>query len=142
MRDGALLVDGGIANNLPGDILIERYGGKLISVNVSPEKEMVPSFNKFPNQSKLLLKKIFLKKKFNKEYGSMNIPTLGDIMMRAVMASSAYKVKEVSKMSHIFLTPPIEKFGLLDFHAVDELVELGYKYTMEELEKNDLSKLI
>ena len=46
------------------------------------------------------------------------------------------------KISHIFLTPPIERFGLLDFHAVDELVELGYKYTMEELEKNDLSKLI
>jgi len=71
----------------------------------------------------------------------MNIPTLGNILMRAVMASSAHKVKEVAKMSHIFLNPPIEKYGMMDFEAVDELVELGYKYTMNELEKYDLTKL-
>ena len=98
--------------------------------------------DKFPNQSRLLLKKIFFKKKFEKEYGTMNIPTLGNILMRSVMASSAHKVKEVAKMSHIFLNPPIEKYGMMDFGAFDELVELGYKYTMNELEKYDLSKLV
>jgi predicted acylesterase/phospholipase RssA len=34
-HDGQVLVDGAVLNNLPGDIMQERFGGRLVAVDVS-----------------------------------------------------------------------------------------------------------
>ena len=140
--NGSLFVDGGLINNMPGDILKERYNSKLISVNVSPEKDLVPNFSEFPNQTKYLLKKMFLRKKFKKDYGNMEIPNLASIMVRSIMVGSAKKTNEVAKISEIYLSPPTDNFKMLDYDNLEKITEVGYKYAVEELSKYDLNQII
>ena len=140
--NGSLFVDGGLINNMPGDILKERYNSKLISVNVSPEKDLVPNFSEFPNQTKYLLKKMFLRKKFKKDYGHIDIPNLASIMVRSIMVGSAKKTNEVAKISEIYLSPPTDNFKMLDYDNLEKITEVGYKYAVEELNKYDLNQII
>jgi len=137
IKEKSLFVDGGLINNMPGDILLDRFGGKLISVSVSPEEDMVATYDKFPPQLSHFLKNILFKTKKSKK----NIPNIGDILMRSIMVSSAAKSIEVEKMSDIFLNPKVDNVGMLEFDSIDESVKLGYDYTMRELEKMDISKL-
>ncbi len=51
IQTGDLLVDGGIVNNQPGDIMKASCGGPVIVVNVSPKKELTvdASLNEMPS---------------------------------------------------------------------------------------------
>tara|TARA_X000001036_G_scaffold318350_1_gene296758 strand:+ start:190 stop:2436 length:2247 start_codon:yes stop_codon:yes gene_type:complete len=138
IKGDSFLVDGGLINNMPGDIMLDKFGGKLISVSVSPEEDMVANFNKFPPQASYFIKKMI----FGKNNKNEDIPNLADILMRSIMVSSSAKQLEVEKMSDLFLNPKVDNVGMLDFDSIDESVDLGYKHTMEELEKNDISKLL
>ena len=71
----------------------------------------------------------------------MDIPNLGDILMRSIMVSSAAKSLEVKKLSDIFLNPKIDGVGMLEFDSIEKSVEVGYSYTMKKLEKIDLNLL-
>ena len=137
IKGKSLLVDGGLINNMPGDILLDRFGGKLISVSVSPEEDMVANFDRFPHQASHLLKKLLFKTKKS----DLDVPNIGDILMRSIMVSSAAKSLEVEKISDIFLNPKVDNVGMLEFESIDESVEIGYNYTMKKLEKIDLNKL-
>jgi NTE family protein/lysophospholipid hydrolase len=137
IQGDSLLVDGGLINNMPGDILLNRYGGKLISVSVNTEKDLFAQFDKFPPQASYFIKKLLFKKK--KE--DVDIPNLIDILMRSIMVSSAAKSLEVEKMSDIFLNPKVDGIGMLEFDSIDESVEIGYNYTMKKLEEIDINVL-
>ena len=39
------------------------------------------------------------------------------------------------------LRPPVGNFGVLDFRAAKELVEVGYRYTVEQLQGANLADL-
>ena len=137
IQENSLLVDGGLINNMPGDILVNRYGGKLISVSVSPEEDMIAKFDEFPPQASYFIKRLLFKKKD----GDLDIPNLADILMRSIMVSSAAKSLEVEKMSDIFLNPKVDGVGMLEFESIVESVELGYSYTMKKLEEIDINQL-
>ena len=51
----SLLVDGGLINNQHGDILLKKFGGKLLNVNVTPEADLIPNFDIYPDQKKLCI---------------------------------------------------------------------------------------
>ena len=134
----SLYVDGGLINNLPGDILKQIFNSKLISINVSPEKELVPSFDQFPNQTTLVMKKLFSKKNFKNQFGGMDIPTIGSIMVRSIMVGSASKTNEVADLSELYLNIPTNGFSMLNYDRSDELIELGYNYTIKKLEDTNI----
>ena len=76
---------------MPGDIMLKKYGGKLISVSVSPQEDLDAKFNDFPNQSSYFIKKLLrMNKKFPHE-----IPGLSNILMRSIFVASSNKIKEV-----------------------------------------------
>ena len=142
IENNSLFVDGGLMNNLPGNILKEKYNSKIISINVSPEVELEPKFEKFPNQNNLFLKKLFLNKRYRAEYGHLNIPTLGEIMIRSIMTGSANKTKEVAEMSEIFFDVPTNGYSMTDFIGAKSLIKKGYDYARERLNNYDLSETL
>lgn len=142
IEDKSLYVDGGLINNMPGDILKKTFKSKLISINVSPEKELVPNFDSFPNQTKMVLKKLFSKKKFNNQFEQLNIPTLSSILVRSIMVGSAKKTNEVANLSEIYLNIPTDGFSMLNYSQMDELIDIGYNYTDKKLKTYNLSKTL
>ena len=61
--------------------------------------------------------------------------------MRSILVGSSAKSREVENISDLFLNPKIDNVGMLEFDSIDESVEIGYKYTMDYLEKHDFSNL-
>ena len=137
IKDTSFLVDGGLINNMPGDIMLKKYGGKLISVSVSPQEDLDAKFNDFPNQSSYFIKKLLrMNKKFPHE-----IPGLSNILMRSIFVASSNKIKEVIDLSDLFLDLQVKDVGLLEFEKIDESVEFGYEYAMKKLKNFDKSSL-
>ena len=79
------------------------------------------------------------KNKYDNEFGNLDIPTLGNIMVRSIMVGSAKKTKEVADLSEIYLNIPTDGFAMLDYKKIDELIELGYNHTTTNLNDYDLS---
>lgn len=124
-EDGGLLIDGGVMNNVPGDVMQQLHGGRVIAVDVTPEKDLAVS-GPYPEAAsgwRLLL-----------ERKSTNLPSILAIMMRTVMLSSAHHLRRVSGSFDLYIHPPMERFGMFDWHSLDPIVESGYRAAREALD--------
>jgi NTE family protein/lysophospholipid hydrolase len=121
-----LLVDGGVVNNLPGDVMRTRCGGLVIAVNVSPEEELPVSEEGLPSQWRIFWNRIlpFQPKR-------IDAPSILDILMRTTTLASASRSAQVARSVDLYLHPPIDSYGMLEFEKMEELIECGYAYTME-----------
>lgn len=121
-----LLVDGGVVNNLPGDVMKKKCGGgPVIAVNVSPEEEVGIGAGGFPSPWKIFWSRVL---PFTTK---ITVPGMLDILMRTTMLASANRTAQVKNSVDLYLRPPIDGFGMLEFEKMSELVEVGYRYTLD-----------
>ncbi len=99
-----LLVDGGVLNNLPVNLLTERSEGPILAVGIA----MGGSGGAGPRRS-----------------GPPKIPALGDTLMRTMMIGSGGAVQTALDRGAVVLTPPPLGVGLLEFHQLDVVVQAG-----------------
>jgi predicted acylesterase/phospholipase RssA len=142
VKGKSLLVDGGLINNLPGDILLKKFGGKLLSVNVSPEADLIPNFDVYPNQKNYAFNKVLFKNMFRKDYLDLNVPTIVNIMLRSIMVGSSHKSNEVADLSDVYLRPPVFHFAMGDLDKAEEIAQIGYEYTINKLNRVQISELL
>lgn len=132
LSDGTdLLVDGGVLDNLPSGIMRELCGGRVISVDVSPSQDLRVPESGLPSPWKLMTQKISPLKNAEK------VPNVLEILVRSGTLSSIRSASQSRRAVDLYLHPPLENFGLFDFDRLEELVEIGYRDTMEQLEKGD-----
>jgi predicted acylesterase/phospholipase RssA len=129
MRDGNVFVDGALVNNLPGDIMRKRSCQKVIVVDVGSETTFAFQFAEFPSPWQYLWNGIL---PFRKR---VKAPNIAAVLMRATEAGSHQKTDEVKRDADLCLRPPIDEFGVLEFEAIDRIVEVGYRYACEKLEQ-------
>jgi NTE family protein/lysophospholipid hydrolase len=123
-----LLVDGGVINNLPADVMRARCSGKVIAVNVSPSEELkVPTDMQLPSSWDIFLSKYVPGRK------PINHPKMMDILMRTTMLASNARTKLTIRDADVYLRPPVTRFGMLEFKSFDNIVNAGYEYAMENL---------
>ena len=130
--DGDLLVDGGVTNNLPVDIMRGTCdGGTVIAVDVRPKVDMrqKESFDKAISGWQVL------RRGMNPFADSMEVPTIANVLMRTALLGSSSAQAANARDADFCLYPPVAHAGLLDFHAFDDLVEIGYQHAKEELQK-------
>jgi predicted acylesterase/phospholipase RssA/CRP-like cAMP-binding protein len=127
-----LLVDGGLVNNLPLDIMAERCHGPIIAVDVFPYWS---SDHHKPRPATGLLR--YLRPAFMG-------PRLFDILMHATFAGSEFRT-ERSLSSHppaLYLTPSTAGFRILDWRAYEGLYRAGYDVAKQELESGKLPRTL
>ena len=127
LHDGHLLVDGGLFNNLPSDVMRELGVGSVIAVNVSPDDEMHVDLEALPTNREMFWKRLFGRK------SGPTLPRLGDILVRTMVLSSQQKLQDNTASADLLLKVPVERFGTLQWEAIDELIQLGYEFTRERL---------
>jgi len=129
------LVDGALFNNIPADIMKEITGGFVIMVNVSPDEDfkMPDLYKEIPSDLEILGSHI------NPFKSKIPIPSILDIMMRSIMVGSANKENQTIKVADFNFCPPVSRFGLLEFDAIDEIVDVGYQYAKERI--SELKKI-
>lgn len=60
------------------------------------------------------------------------------VISRVATVTSAKDRSEVRKRADLIIEPPVSDFGLLEWDAIDTLVELGYQSTLETLKNEDI----
>ena len=128
LERGSVLVDGGVINNLPGDVMRDRSCRRVVLVDVGSEREFMYALREVPSPWTLLRNRLL---PFGKRLEVFNI---ADVMLRTTDVASMQRTREVKKVADVCLRPPIDRYGLLEFESLDELVDVGYRYGMERLE--------
>jgi predicted acylesterase/phospholipase RssA len=129
LSGGHMLVDGGVLNNQPGDLLKETCGGPVIVSSVSPRKEvtMDEAYTEMPSPWRVL------RSRLNPFENTIKVPGIPATMIRAMMVASNRKSREVEMDADFYLRPPIDRFRLDDMAKVEEIAEVGYQYTKNEI---------
>jgi predicted acylesterase/phospholipase RssA len=128
-----LLIDGGVLDNLPSGIMKTLCGGKVIAVNVSPSRDkdftIDDTFKGIPSPSRILWSRL------NPLKESINFPNIIDVMIRTTMLSSVHKANWVQAEADLYLRPPVDHFGLIEYEAIDEIVQAGYEHAQEKIQE-------
>ena len=126
---GDLLIDGGVLNNLPGDIMKKICGGMVIVVDVSPQKDLtVDSMTeRAPTSWEILASRV------NPLQETIMVPNVLAIMMRTVMLSSTQTSHEIARDVDLYLRPPIDKFSLFEWKSLEKLADVGYEFARIKL---------
>jgi predicted acylesterase/phospholipase RssA/CRP-like cAMP-binding protein len=127
LHDGAVHVDGGVMNNLPGDIM-RRHAGIVITVDVDSRENMSPGFAEFPSASKIFWSRIWPWKK------RIVTPNIAEIMMATIMTGCRKNADSVKEDADLSLEPPVQGIGILDFKTFEKTARAGYEYTRERLD--------
>ncbi|MEO5746387.1 MAG: DHA2 family efflux MFS transporter permease subunit [Ornithinibacter sp.] len=98
--DGRLLIDGGVLDNLPTDLLVRRDEGPVVAVTIG-------TGGGAPRE------------------GRPRVPALGDTLMRTMMISSGGAVEAARRQGAWVLSPSSMGVGLLEFHQLDRMVQSG-----------------
>ena len=131
--DGQLLVDGGVMNNVPIDVMDRRCtGGTVIAVNVGGGGASGLASSNYWNYSGWGHLRHRLTSKSEKKH----VTNIIDILLWTTTLSSKRHLQQIvaSGLVDLYLTPPVQGFDLLGFDAFEKLYEIGYEYTRERLE--------
>jgi len=125
--DGQLLVDGGLLNNLPGDVMAQFNCERVIVVNVSPVGRLTTTCREMPSVWRQLGSRLGFR------IDRPDIPNILDILDSSIMVTSNARSMAVSQDADYSLQLPVSGFKMLQFDAIDQLVRLGYEYTRERI---------
>lgn len=125
-RDGRVLVDGGVIDNLPVSDMRRRVFGPIVAVDVGGEYRLPATLQEdyLPPWWKLL----------PELFGERRRPRIGQILLRSGMVNSALSTQRARKLSRLLLTPPLEGIDLLDWDCFERAETAGYQYAIEQLE--------
>jgi len=129
--NGELHVDGGVLDNLPVDVMREICDGIVIANNVSPKVDLNVAGSSEATHSGWYYMMNTLKPSSKK----LEMPGILNTLMRSGMLSSIQAINVSKAMADIYMSPPIEKFQLLNFGAANEIEEVGYKYALDVMNK-------
>ncbi len=128
LYDGIVHVDGGVMNNLPGDIM-RKKAGIVITVDVDSRENMSPGFAAFPSPSRIIWSRILPWKK------AISTPNVAEIMMATIMTGCRKSADRVKEDADLSLEPPVRGIGILDFKAIEATAQAGYEYTLGMLDR-------
>ena len=128
-----LLVDGGVFNNMPVDVMARTGVKTIIAVDLRPGQKQPPklAFNEVPDWWTLVLDRF--RSRARRRYGE--IPSMMTTLMAANTLNSEEKMSQVVVDVDLLFKPDVRRFGLLEWKSFDLLVDQGYKHAREVLAK-------
>lgn len=126
-----LLVDGGLMNNLPIDVMSTIAQGPVIGVDVAGDEALVAEGEDFNDQPWLSLFRKQLK----------GAPSIVSILMRSGTVGNEVQRRHAREKADLLFDPPLPGLGLRSWHAFDEATAAGYAHASEVIEQNGLDFL-
>ena len=126
--EGRMLVDGGVLNNLPVDVMAATGEGPVIGVDVTNRFEPPAT----PENSGNGAGRLRLRRRAARE--DLPLPGLTETLTRALMLGSVDTTEVARKHAELVIRPPNEGVGMLEFHQLDRMREAGRRAALEALE--------
>jgi NTE family protein len=103
VRKEHVLIDGGILNNLPVDVMVASEPGPVIAVDVMRRIEAADL----------------------ESSGRSAIPTIVETLARATVLGSIERAEGNRQLATLMVTPDVHGLGLRDFRRIDEALDAG-----------------
>ncbi len=127
--NGDLLVDGGVLNNLPVNVMRRFSEGPVVAVDVSPAVDLAADHGhvRVPSPWRLMLNAV--KRKASRRY----FPSIFQILYRTAVLSSIRSAKGAKREADLCIEPPVGGFETLEMDSIERIVEVGYDAARQEL---------
>lgn len=127
IENGELLIDGGILDNLPVDVMRRQCKGLVIAADLTAEDDMLYEREHLPGSWE------YIRNYSKYQRDSHPAPIVHRVALKATMLSSRRELESAKASADLYLNPPVGGFDMLAWERFDELVELGYRYAREQL---------
>lgn len=134
-RQNMYLVDGGVVNNVPGDVLKKQGMDIVIAVDVTPKREvhLMPTPNVVSDSHQNFLTRLWQSgKQLKQQYGTIVLPR---IIMRVMAIEGLEITRNKAQYFDIHIRPNLEAFDLFDFRKLRQIIETGEQAGRQELPK-------
>lgn len=131
-----LLIDGGVLNNIPIDVM-RRYSNssKIIASNISSKHSFQPTPLPYSLSGWKLL--------YNKFLGKKTLPiSLGELVLQLLTISSQQNTERVMSMADYGISLKVEQFGILDFKKYKEITDAGYQQAKTQFTIQSVAELL
>jgi len=131
-QSGDLLVDGGVLNNLPIDVMHNLCsGGNIIAVDISPKIDLANNdeFSVSVSGLRLLLSRLnpFRSKRYR--------PSIFDVLSRSITLAAVNRSmrQEEQDLASLYLLLPVESIGTLEYDQLERISNLGYASSIKQV---------
>jgi lysophospholipid hydrolase len=131
IEKGEILVDGGLVNNVPVDIMRSMCHGAVCAVDVSEQLEFKSTLEESYSVSGWNL----LWRRLNPFATKLDLPNIFNILYRTTTIGGLQAVETVKAAADLYLIPPVSQFGIFDWRGIDRIIDAGYRYGLEILAK-------
>lgn len=128
LHKGELLVDGGLLDNLPDGVMRELGGRRVIVSNVSVKEDEEFLCERVPAVREVLWSRL------RRGASPVRFPSLMEVVLRSALLASIKREAEAMRDADLWFRPPIERFSLMDFSALDDIAAVGYEHARERLQ--------
>jgi NTE family protein len=128
---GQVHVDGGVIDNFP--VRAMRRLGRGVTIGVDIDTGGALSAGETVEDGWSAWQ--FFRRLIWKRRETLPIPSIVRILLRSALVASAERSREDREACDLLIVPPMDRFDLLDWTSFDQAIEIGYRATMEALEK-------
>jgi NTE family protein len=128
---GEVHVDGGVINNFPVREMRRLGRGITVGVDIDTGGALAAGAGVTEPWSAWQ----FFRRMVWKRNETLPIPSIVRILLRSALVASAARAQEDRQAADLLIVPPMNHIDLLDWTSFDAAIELGYRTTMEALDK-------
>lgn len=134
-----LLIDGGIFNNLPVDVMRELAAPcKIVAIRVAPFTEI---HTHLPSGILSGFKHYYSKLRSGLNL-SAEMPNLAEIVIGSMtLCNDEHEMRMLDEADYV-LEINLNQFGMVEFDKLPELIDLGYKAAMEKFTQGSWRELV
>lgn len=123
---GHLLVDGGVMNNLPVDVMARYAQGPVIASDVTGEIDLRATDSRYGERP-------FWRLLWQRMRGT---PSIVSILMRSGTVGSEAQRHVVREQADFLFEPPMPQIGIRDWHSLDQAIAEGYAHARMRIEEH------
>ena len=128
---GEVHVDGGVIDNFPVRTMRRLGRGVTIGVDIDTGGALAAGADVSEPWSAWQ----FFRRLVWKRNETLPIPSIVRILLRSALVASAARAQEDRAAADLLIVPPMNHIDLLDWTSFDAAIEVGYRTTMDALDK-------
>lgn len=130
-----LLIDGSSVNNLPVELIRELGAARIVAADLDLKIERELDYTEVPSPWRVLAGRFLPGMK------RIPVPGLMNVVMKSTMIAGMERAGRTRETVDLYLSPQVQRIGLLRWDAFDQLVEIGYRHAIDALSSESVERL-